>query len=417
MKFLSSLIMATSLLLSVSVFAKINLEDCRNLQPTCSMNKAEQKKSCLSQAFAKIRQCANRMQNHDEQLQRRLQEAIQKKGKKEVVDPLNVEKANHLQKMKELENILKWHDANVKSVAVEYAKYIKEFKEYSFSETDVQTRLYSLSNEVSKVSHYLQLIDIQFEMRTLFQKEQFIGFRFADKGIKLIEELQQVELFIKEQIHGYAAYIAKNEFADAVPDFTKELSVLRSSVSYAQDRVAKLEKWVEGASKHVDVVLNRMEREQLAKEKSLDFKEADLIKQETSFVKQVSQLVDNGLIKVTQSDYQKFEYLGPRYRALQELLALETVCNSGLTQKLRNEWLAFGCSNFFKIKDLAKKHLNEEVPEMIRTAFATLQKENPEIGIHERKEVQDNLIARDYEKAANAYDRLLQALAGKGIDK
>ena len=353
------------------------------------------------------------MRNHDEKLHNQLQKAVQSKGK-EVVDPLKTEKANHLQKMKELESILKWHDANVKSVASEYARYIKEFKGYYQSEANVQTELHSLNSQVFKVSHYLQLIDIQFGMRTLFQKEQIVGYRFFERGTRLIDELQQVESFIKEQLRTYAAYIAKNAFDDAVPDFNKELVTLRNSVSYAQDRVAKLGKWVEGASKHVDVVMSRMEREQLAKEKAIDFKEADLIKQETSFIKQVSQLVDNGLIKVTQSDYQQLEYLGPRHKALQELLALETVCSPGMTQKLRNEWLAFGCSKFAQIRDLAKKRLHEEMPEVIRTAFVTLQDDKPEIGVRERKDVQESLTTKDYEKAANAYDRLLQVLASKG---
>ncbi len=413
MKILSNLVMTSSFMFSGPTSAGINLEDCRNLQPTCSMTNAEQRKTCLSMALAKIRECTDRMRNHDEQLHNQLQKAVQSKGKG-VVDPLKAEKANHLQKMKELESILKWHDANVKSVAGEYARYMKEFKEYYRSEADVQTELHSLSSEVPKVSQCLHLIDIQFGMRTLFQKEQILGYRFADRGTRLIEELQQVESFIKEQLRTYAAYIAKNAFADAVPDFNKELGTLRNSVSYAQDRVAKLGKWVDGSSRHIDVVMSRMEREQLAKEKALDFKEANLIQQETSFVKQVSQLVDNGLIKVGLSEYQQLEYFGPRYKALQELLALETVCSPDVSQKPRNEWLAFGCSKFAQIKDIAKRRLHEEFPELLRTALVTLQDDKPETGVRERKEMQDNLNARDYEQAANAYDRLLQVLAQKG---
>lgn len=102
--------------LTSNLFAiDFRVDDCTDasLKLSCQNNRAEDQATCLRIRIEKIKECNSRMDDYEEQLQQWIYKKIQEKGQG-VIDPLKVQKVKHLQKMKELKQILKWHDLNVR---------------------------------------------------------------------------------------------------------------------------------------------------------------------------------------------------------------------------------------------------------------------------------------------------------------
>lgn len=396
--------------------AAFDVEDCssNNLNLSCMQENAQQQVNCLSIRINKINECNARVDAYEKQLQSLIQKKVEEKGLL-IIDPLKMDKANHLEKMRELENIMKWHDSNVHATSEEFVLFTKDFADsYKKEEGQIQERFQAFWDRVLAVSDYLDFINIRFAVRSLLLQEQSRGHHFVSKSTRLIHELQAIERFVKEKLKEYDEYFDKNGLDNVVPGFTQEVEFARGVALYAQTRTGRIEDESRKIIQHIDGKLLQMQKAKLQQHKACDFKEAKFIERERSFHAQVSQLVDNALIKSDPSKFLAYEYLAARYKGIKQLLSIDSVCEAENLSKADNNWLAWGCEKYSELKEIAEERLATEIPDAIKAALSSMELERPAFEINQRIAVFESLQAGNLERAVDLYDDLLNKFAAIG---
>lgn len=390
----------------------VNVEDCTSekLNQSCNYENAHAQLNCLKSRIKQFQDCQAKLEEYDGVLHSRIKQKIEEKGKK-VTDPLKEEKADHLAKLKQLESILRWHDENLRGTAVTFARFTKEFtNSYKASEQSIQGKFQQFWNSVNEVKNYLDLIKIRFAVRSFLLDEQSQNTQFVSRSTRLIADLQAVESFIKEKLAQYKTYLEKNSFPEA-PSYTREIGFARAVAGYAQTRVAKVEDESRKILQSIDIIILEMEKTKLREDKKRDFKEAKLIERETSFHAQVVQLVDNALIKEDVSQYHNAQFLGARFNGIQQLLALDSICNPENMRQPGNEWLGWGCKKYNDFRDTAKNRLSSEFPTVIRATLESMDTEKPQFEVSQKLAIIESLKLGNLEQAVGFYDKMLIRIA------
>jgi hypothetical protein len=400
---------ASAFFFTTGVLANFALDDCSNAQlnQPCQFQNAQQQVNCLSSRVAKIQECNNRVSNYEAQLKALIQKKVEEKGLA-IVDPLKKAKANHLQKMKEFESIMKWHDANLKSSSKEYVRFVKEFLEsYKSSEKQVEDKFKAFSSSISEVKDYLDLINLRFDVQTLQRDEASLANRFIAQSTRLMGELRAVEIFIGDKLSEYSEYLNENYFSSKIPRFFNEIEFARGVAEYAQARAAAIDGEVTRIIQRIDGSIVEHEKLKLQRDKQIDFKDSRFIAREKAFLRDVNQLVDDALIKSDPSQFAHYEYLGARYKGLERLLTIDNVCTPENVNNAQNDWLVWGCEKYGQMREFSRNRMETQLPLMMKAAMSNLEAERPQFQIEKRNSVIKNLDAGKIERAIEVYDQVL----------
>jgi len=397
---------ALAVFCSTAISSNFALEGCSSTQlnQPCQHQNAQQQVNCLSSRIAKIKECNNRVADYENQLKALVKKKVEEKGSL-VIDPLKKAQVNHLEKMKELESILKWHDSNMESSSEEYVRLAKDFlNSYKNSEKTIEAKFQEIARSTQEVKDYLDLINIRFDIRTLQRNEESQAHRFIARSTRLIGQLQAIESFVRGALSGYAEYLDKNDLSSKIPSFTDEIDFARGVVEYAKARVAVIDSEVTQIIQRIDANIIEAERLALQRAKEIDFKDSRFIEREKSFLRDVNQLVDDALIESDLSEFCHFEYLGARYKGLERLLTLDSVCSLDNLNHTQNDWLVWGCGKYEQVRELARNQMVTQLPLMMKAALSNME---VEFQIEQRITLLMDLDAGKLEKAVETYDRLL----------
>ena len=397
--------------LTSNLFAiDFRLEDCSDasLKQGCQYTRAEDQVNCLRGRVQKIKECNSRMDDYEKQLQEWVYKSVQEKGQG-VIDPLKIEKVKHLQKMKELEQLLKWHDINVKSTSEKLVILVKDFTEsYRKNESASVKSLQYLMDETLRVKDYLDLIQVRFELQSLLADEKSLNQLYLDRSVQIVVELQGIEHFLNEKIKEYKDYLQETNLTESIPKFEKELSIARSIGDYAQRRASQIEGIGTKISQHITQQLAEKEKLKLREQRDEDFKVSRHVERETVFYEEMTQKIRNALLLSERSAFYDFEFLGARYKHIQTLLNMKSVCSEENLRAPNHNWMVWACGKFKDHAPTAQEYLSKVYPKTMKNALQTMEWERPEFKKDEIKKVRDFLHDGDLIRAIESYDDLLK---------
>lgn len=397
---------------------EFRFEDCSDpsLKQSCQYVRAEDQVSCLRSRVQKIKECNSRMDDYEKQLQDWVYKKVQEKGQG-VVDPLKIEKVKHLQKMKELEHLLKWHDLNVKSTSQSLVALVKDFTEsYRKKEGATLKKLQGLMDETLSTKEYLDLIQTRFELHSLLTDEKNLNQVYLDRSVQNVVELQAIERFLAEKIKDYKDYLKETNMTEEVPKFEKELSIARSIGDYAQQRSSQIEAIGRKISQHITQQIAEKEKLKLQNDKDEDFKVSRHAEREVIFHEEMTQKIRDALLMSERSTFYDYEFLGARYKHIQNLLTMESVCSEENLSVSAHKWMVWACDTYKKHVPTAKKYLNKVYPSTMKNALQTMEWDKPDFKKNEIKKIRDFLNDGNLIRAIESYDDLLKdfSLSGKG---
>lgn len=402
---------------TISIFnAEPNLEGCSsaNLNAPCQHNFAVDQSNCLSERINKFYECNAKVDWYEEQIQKTLEKRAEEKGLV-VVDSLKAEVARHLQKMRELENTLEWHDRNLQRLSIHFALWAKEFEiSYKASESATKDKIKELWKATVEVQDYLDLINLSFDVRSVLSEEQSLGDQHMNRSIRFLREFDDVSTFVNNELLLQKSYVEKYSLESLLPNFGTELEFTRSVGIYAQSRKERVEKECKRLLRHIDARMRELREEKIRRDTDRDFSDAYFIDREITFHKQIANLAQIALKESDHSQFSQYELMGARYAALQELLSLESLCREEALKRAENSWTDWGCRKLTKVLESLNAQKVLQIPARIRGALLDLESEKVTVDLGQKSEILESLELGHVDRAVKLYDELLNQLKKAG---